>query len=228
MSFVPAVSVWNRQSYFKEKMGQRAFVAVFSLWIAAGIALSAVGAVASYAWQPSWPMLLGLFVVSLGGVFIALKGNSVVWSIIGYLLIVLPFGLMTGPIVAMYTPASVFKVLTVTAGMVVGLGIVGTTYPRSLEHWGIWLLGTLLVLILGSVVTILAGAVGVQVHGAMRLWDWVAVALFSGFVVYDMNRAVRIERNHKNAIDIALAVYLDFANLFVHLLSIMGTPVKRD
>ncbi len=228
MSFIPAVSVWNRQSYFKEKMSQRAFVAVFSLWIAVGIALSAFGAVVSYAWQPSWPMLLGLFAVTIAGIFIGLKGEHIAWSVIGYLMIVIPFGLMTGPIVAMYTPASVFKVLTVTAGMVVGLGIVGTSYPRSLEHWGIWLLGALLVLILGSVVTIFAGAVGVQVQGAMRLWDWVAVALFSGFVVYDMNRAVRIERNHKNAIDIALAVYLDFAILFVHLLSIMGTPVKRD
>ncbi len=228
MSFIPAVTVWNRTEYFKEKMSQRAFVAVFSLWIAVGIALSAFGAVVSYAWQPSWPMLLGLFAVTIAGIFIGLKGEHIAWSVIGYLMIVIPFGLMTGPIVAMYTPASVFKVLTVTAGMVVGLGVIGTAYPRSLEHWGIWLLGALLVLILGMVVTIFASAMGVQVHGAMRAWDWIAVALFSGFVVYDMNRAVRIERTHKNAIDVAVAVYLDFANLFLHLLNIMGTPIKRD
>jgi FtsH-binding integral membrane protein len=228
MSFLPAVSVWNRTEYFKETLGQRAFVAVFSLWIAIGIALSALGAVVSYAWQPSSPMLIGFFVVSLAGVFIALKGDRVVWSVIGYLMIVIPFGLITGPIVALYTPASAFKVLTVTLGTVVGLGIIGASYPRSLEHWGIWLVGALLIFLFGSLVTILAGSVGVQIHGAMQMWDWTAVVLFSGFIIYDMNRAMSVPRSHKNAVDIAIAVYLDFANLFLHLLNIMGTPAKRD
>ncbi len=33
---------------------------------------------------------------------------------------------------------------------------------------------------------------------------------------------MRVERTHDNAIDCAVAVYLDFANLFIRLLSLFG------
>ncbi len=60
------------------------------------------------------------------------------------------------------------------------------------EHWGIWLFGALLALLLGLLITPIAGAFDVRVQGAMRLWDWLAVALFSGYAVYDLNRAMRV------------------------------------
>ncbi len=228
MSFPTSASVWSRQSYDTETMTKRTFAIMLTLWTALGIGLSAGAAAFSHDWQPSWLLMIGTFVCAMLGIFIAAWTEQPVFSLFGYLMIVIPFGLLTGPVIALYTTASAFKVLAVTSGMVVGLGIAGACWPRSLEHWGIWLFGALLVLLLGLLITPIAGAFGVQVQGTMRLWDWLAVMLFSGYVVYDLNRAMRVERTHDNAIDCAVAIYLDFANLFIHLLSIMGTPVKRD
>ncbi len=222
MPIPTATAVWDRTSTGREGMSKRAFAMLLTFWTAFGIAASAVGAVVSYGWQPSWLLIIGTLVASIAGVIIALKSDNPVFSFLGYMMITIPFGLLLGPVVALYTTASVIKILFVTTGMVVGLGIVGAVWPRSLESWGAWLFGALLILLLGSVVTMIAGAFGVPVQGAMRLWDWVGVGLFSAYVIYDLNRAMRVERTHDNAIDCAVAVYLDFANLFIRLLSLFG------
>jgi FtsH-binding integral membrane protein len=203
-------------------MSKNLFAFLVSFWTAVGIASSAVAASFTTGWHPTlWP-LLGLSLIPFAGIFIALRSGNPVVSLIGYMLVTIPFGLIVGPVVAMYTAASVTKVLMITTGMVVVLGIVGAVYPKSLESWGIWLLGALLVLIFGQFGVMIAGAFGVNVGGAMTVLDWVGVALFSGYVVYDLNRAMRVERTHDNAIDCAVAVYLDFANIFIRLLSLMG------
>ena len=119
--------------------------------------------------------------------------------------------------------ASVVKVFAITTGLVVTLGLVGAVYPKSLESWGIYLLGGLLVLIFGQFVVLIAGMLGANVGGAMTVFDWIGVALFSAYVVYDLNRAMRVERTHDNAIDCAVAIYLDFLNLFLRLLRLLGT-----
>lgn len=222
MPIPTATAVWDRTSSGREGMSKRTFAIMLTFWTAFGIAASAVGSYVSYGWQPSWLLIIGTLVASIAGILIALRSDNPVFSFLGYMLITIPFGLMLGPVVAMYTTASVFKILLVTTGMVVGLGVVGAVWPRSLESWGAWLFGALLILLLGSIVTMIAGAFGVQVQGAMRLWDWVGVGLFSAYVIYDLNRAMRVERTHDNAIDCAVAVYLDFANLFIRLLSLFG------
>ena len=56
----------------------------------------------------------------------------------------------------------------------------------------------------------------------MTLWDLAGVALFSAYVVYDLNRAMSIPYSMKNAIDAAVEVYLDLINLFIRLLSLLG------
>jgi FtsH-binding integral membrane protein len=70
------------------------------------------------------------------------------------------------------------------------------------------------------------GAFGVNIGGAMTVLDWIGVVLFSAYVIFDMNRAMRLPRTLDNSIDAAVAVYLDFANLFVRLLSLLGQ--RRD
>ena len=230
MALPVARTVWDRLSLDgeSESMSRRTFVIMLTLWTALGIGLSAGAAFVSYDWGPSWLLVIGTLISGIVGVLIATRSNNPVFSLFGYLMIVIPFGLLTGPVVALYTTASVFKVLAITCGMVVALGIVGALWPGSLEHWGIWLFGALLVLLLGMFVIPVAGVFGVPIQGALRLWDWVAVALFSGYVIYDLNRAMRVERTHDNAIDCAVAIYLDFLNLFLHLLRLMGSPASRD
>jgi len=137
------------------------------------------------------------------------------------------FGAITGPVVAMYTPASVARILFLTTVVVIGLGFVGAILPKSLENWWSWLFGGLLLLLAGQVLLPLTAYLGVPVGNAMTLWDWAGVALFSGFVLFDLNRAMRIPYTMNNAIDAAVEVYLDFINLLLRLLSLLG-EADRD
>jgi FtsH-binding integral membrane protein len=46
--------------------------------------------------------------------------------------------------------------------------------------------------------------------------------LFCAYIIYDWNRALRLPYTVDNAIDAAVALYLDIMNLFIHLLRILG------
>lgn len=213
-------SVWQRTG--EGPLSMNLFAGLVCFWTMVGIGSSAVAALVSQHWQISLLPMLGLFVVSVVGVIIALKSDNPVISFLGYMLVAVPMGLIIGPVINIYTPASVAKVLMITTGLVAALGIVGAAWPRSLEHWGIYLFGALVVLILGQFITAIAGAFGANVRGTMHFWDWAGVFLFSAYVIFDLNRAMRVERTHDNAIDCAVAVYLDFANLFMRLMSLFG------
>lgn len=217
-----SASVWDRQSG-GHAMSKNFFAFLVSFWTAAGIASSAVAAHMTAAWRPGLIeiLLVGL-AIPIVGIIIAMKSDNPAFSLLGYAMVTIPFGAVAGPMIAMYTAASVAKVFMITTGIVVTLGIIGAVYPKSLEGWGIWLFGGLLILIFGQFGVMIAAAFGVNVGGAMTWLDWAGVVLFSGYVIYDLNRAMRVERTHDNAIDCAVAVYLDFANLFLRLLSLMG------
>lgn len=217
----PSDTVWMRGGA-AHRMSKNLFALLVCFWTAAGIAASAASAYVAQDWRPGLLPLIALFILPFVGMIIAMKSTNPVISLIGYSLIAVPFGLITGPIVAMYTAASVVKVLGITTGMVIGLGTIGAIYPKSLESWGIYLFGALIVLLLGQFGVMIAGAFGANIGGALTLFDWIGVFIFSAYVVFDLNRAMRVERTHDNAIDCAVAVYLDFANLFLRLLRLLG------
>lgn len=212
-----AVSVWKRTGI--GTMSAQRYAVWIAFWTASGIAVSAVSAyfAASLAVSPFW--MLTAFPVALLGGWIARKSGDLIVSLVGYLLITIPFGLITGPLLALYTGVSVVRILFLTTLMVIGFGVLGAIAPKSLEGWRSWLIGGLLVLIAGSVLLPAVSMIGAPIESAMAILDWVGVILFSGFVVFDLNRAMRIPYTMNNAIDSAIEIYLDFANLFILLLS---------
>lgn len=216
-------SVWDRASTGREAMSKNAFAALVSFWIAAGIAGSAIVAHGARALQPGLGTSLAVLVVAIIGIVIALRSENPFVSLLGYAMVVLPFGFILGPFVAQYSNASVEKIFFVTAAMVVALGVVGAAIPHSLEGWGSWLFSGLIVLLIGSFALPIAGMFGIPIVGALTALDWVGVVLFSGYIVYDWNLAMRVERTHDNAIDCALALYLDIVNLFIRLLQLFGS-----
>ncbi|MEK9152136.1 MAG: Bax inhibitor-1 family protein, partial [Patescibacteria group bacterium] len=167
-------------------------------------------------------LALGSFAVAIVGIFIALGSDNPVISLFGYGLVVISEGLLLGPVLALYTQASIAKVFLVTSGMVTVLGAAGIIYPKSLASWGGWLFGGLLLLILGLLIVPIAAAFGVNVGGALTVLDWVGIVLFGAYVIYDLNRAMDLERTLDNTVDVALAVYLDFINIFIRLLRLYG------
>lgn len=219
-------SVWERTGAGELSKNLFAFLtAGFSLL---GILVSMAAAVQFQSLELTWLVVIGVLVAGVAGIFIALSSSNPIVSLVGYMMVAFPLGAITGPLVAMYTTASVVKIFFMTSMLVAALGFVGATIPDSLESWGSWLLGGLLILLGGLFVIPIAGFFGLPITGAMTLWDWVGVALFSAYVVYDFNRAMRVAYTFDNAIDCALAIYLDWINLFIRLLRLMGTKKSDD
>jgi FtsH-binding integral membrane protein len=213
-------SLWERTGEGNMSANRYAFWVTF--WTAFGIATSAVTSYFALSWEFSLLLFYSALVAAFVGIWIASDNDNPIISLGGYMLLTVSFGVITGPVVAMYTTASVTRILLLTTAMVIGLGMAGTLIPQSLESWRSWLFGGLLLLLAGQILLPLISYLGIPIGNTMTLWDWAGVTLFSFFVVYDLNRAMRIPYTMKNAIDSAVAIYLDFANLFIRLLSLLG------
>lgn len=216
-----AASVWGRTSA-RHAMSKNLFALLISAFTAMGVAGFMVTAYHTQDWEVTWQLFVGVLVMSFAGIFIALGSDKPLVSLLGYGMVVVSMGAITGPVIVLYTTASVVKIMFITTAITVVLGIVGAVIPDSLESWGSWLLGGLLLLILGYFIIPVAAAFGVPVEGAMTLLDWAGVVIFSAYIIYDFNIAMRLERTYDNAIDVALAVFLDWINLFLRLLRLMG------
>ncbi|MDX1974400.1 MAG: Bax inhibitor-1 family protein [Rickettsiales bacterium] len=239
-------AVWERGG--ASEISRNQFVLLMGFFTFLGLGLTAVlayfttgwmhivpaveeGGKATYAWAGPinfWLFWVGVLVTSIIGIFIALGSDKPAVSLIGYALVAGPFGLLLGPVVGMYTAMSIVKVIIVTGGVTGVLTLIGAIIPESLENWGGWLFGGLLILLFGSLGVPLLGLLipGFPVQGALTFLDWVGVFLFSAYIIFDMNRAMRVPATVDNAIDCALALYLDIINLFIRLLEIMGQ--KKD
>jgi FtsH-binding integral membrane protein len=216
--------VWERSGY--GTMSKNLFVLMVSFWTAVGLAGSAIAAYFSQSWGISWLLVIGVLVVSIIGTIIALTSDNPLVSLFGYELVAISLGLLLGPFVALYTTASVVRIFFITTAVVVVLGVVGAVIPDNLEGWGSWLLGGLIILLVGYFIVPIASIFGLPIGHALTILDWAGVLIFSAYVIYDWNRAMRVPYTADNAIDCALAVYLDFVNLFIRLLELTGK--KRD
>jgi FtsH-binding integral membrane protein len=192
------------------------------MWTAVGIGASAVAASLSRNWGLDWLLMIGSLVFAIIGVIISAKSDNPAISFVGFMLVAVPFGLLLGPVVSLYTDASVARVLTLTTAIVVVLGVIGAVVPASLEIWRGWLFGGLLLLLGGMFFVPLMGLFGVPIGGALTALDWFGVVLFGGYVIYDLNRAMRIAYTLDNSVDAAVAIYLDFFNIFIRLLALLG------
>ena len=212
--------VWTRQR--TSTLSKNLYAFILCMWVAIGIGASAIGASLSRDWQLDWVLVIGTMIFGFIGVFISAKSDNPAISFAGFMLVAVPFGLLLGPIVSLYTEASVARIFLLTTMIVVVLGVIGAVVPASLESWRGWLLGGLLFLLGGMFLLPLLGVFGVAVGGALTALDWFGVVLFGGYVLYDLNRAMRIAYTLDNSVDAAVAIYLDFFNIFIRLLSLLG------
>jgi len=210
-------------------LSKRTYMFLVTLFTAAGIALAAATSLISLDWNlKSWHwaatlgFFLGILAVGIVGILIAHSSQNPVISSFGYALVASSMGLMMGPLINMYTTLSVFRILALTTLIVLVLGIIGAVWPGDLAPWGKWLFGGLLIILGGYFVIPLLGLFGMPTGGAMALIDWFAIFIFAGFVIFDLNKAVRLEFTVDNAIDSALNIFLDFINLFIRLLEFFG------
>jgi FtsH-binding integral membrane protein len=132
-------------------------------------------------------------------------------------------GITMSVILLAYTGESVASTFVVTAGMFGALALFGTVTRRSLAGWGQFLFMGLIGVVLASVVGIFWQNDALQFATA-----FVGVIVFTGLTAYDAQRlkamalATPEGQIGSYAIVGALALYLDFINLFLMLLRLFG------
>ena len=133
-------------------------------------------------------------------------------------------GLSLSYIFIVYTPTSITRVFFITAATFAGMSLYGYTTKRDLSGVGSFMIMGLWGLIVASVVNIF-------LHSSALHWaiSMIGVVVFVGLTAYDTQRirdayteADGEEMASKKAIMGALTLYLDFLNLFLMLLRLMG------
>lgn len=133
-------------------------------------------------------------------------------------------GLMLSSIFLIYELGSIGQIFFVTAGAFAVLAMIGSFTKKDLSKMGTFLIIALTGLIIASVVGIIMGR-------PESIWiSVIGVIIFAGLTVYDaqkirnmmLNQETVNEGNMKLALIGALALYLDFINLLLRLLSLFG------
>jgi FtsH-binding integral membrane protein len=122
-----------------------------------------------------------------------------------------------------YTGESVASTFVVTAGMFGAMALYGSTTKRSLAGFGQFLF-------MGLIGVVLASLVGIFWHNDALQFviSAVGVIVFTGLAAWDAQRlkqmALAVPEGQAGSMAIvgALALYLDFINLFLFLLRFMG------
>lgn len=205
-------------------------------WMAGGLALT--GLVAWWVSQSdamlslifgNQALFFGLIIVELGLVFGLSWGISRMSAAIAtsaFLLYSVLNGVTMAAIFLVYTSESIASTFLVTAGTFGAISMYGYTTKRDLTSWGTYLFMALIGLILASVVNIF-----LQSSALYWLVTYAGVLIFVGLTAYDTQKikelSARIdardtENFQKAAIMGALRLYLDFINLFLYLLRILG------
>lgn len=170
--------------------------------------------------------VVGLWVSLIGGfvVLIALRfaRNSSPINMVLFVLFSALEGVVLGDVLEVYIAQGasliVFQAAAATAVAGIAAGAVGYLTHRDLSRLGGFLF-------IGLVVVVVASLVGLFIQSGV-LWtaiSAVSALLFTGFLVFDINRVARAGNvSEGDAIVMAISVYLDVYNLFLDLLYLFG------
>jgi FtsH-binding integral membrane protein len=132
-------------------------------------------------------------------------------------------GLTFAAFLLAYSAAALVTVFAITAGTFGVMSAVGYFTKQDLTSFG-------KIMIMGLVGVVIASIVNIFMESKMLYWiiSYVGVAVFVGLIAYDTQKIKAYalldseEDRKKGAILGALALYLDFINLFIMLLRLFG------
>ncbi|MBU0908936.1 MAG: Bax inhibitor-1/YccA family protein [Proteobacteria bacterium] len=136
-------------------------------------------------------------------------------------------GVTLSVILRIYTSTSVAATFFITAGMFGAMAIYGMVTKKDLSGLGSFMF-------MGLVGMIIASVVNIFLQSSMMAWivSGLGVIIFTGLTAYDVQKITQIGASgimqqgesaiRKGAIMGALALYLDFINLFLSLLQFLG------
>lgn len=214
-----------------------AFMSAVYLWMMVGITISGITAyvvasrpeVVGYLMQNPF-LFYGMLIAQVVAV-IALSAwvqrMSVAMASLVYVTYATLVGLTFSSLLLVYTAQSISSAFFVTAFSFAGLSVFGYTTKRDLGPVGSFcmmgLFGLIAVMILGIFIPSMMG-------NAMQMTISVlGLIIFAGLTAYDTQRIKEMQfqyttadQSRKGAIYGALMLYLDFINLFLNILRLMG------
>lgn len=172
-------------------------------------------------------ILIGLFVVQIGLVITisaAINRLSPAVALTLFFLYAASVGVIFAFVFELYTSQSIFTTFLITSAMFGGVAVWGYVTKRDLSTMGTVLLMGLIGLIAASVVNLFVASEAIY-----WITTYAGVAIFAGLTAYDMQKikgmaAAGLDGDAEQRASIlgALALYLDFINLFLLLLRIFG------
>jgi hypothetical protein len=134
-------------------------------------------------------------------------------------------GLSLSSIFVVYNIGSIAQVFFISASMFLAMSLYGYTTKRDLTAWGSFLMMGLFGIIVAMLVNqLFIGSLGIGFAVSV-----IGVIIFVGLTAYDTQKIKEnfseswgAESNGKLAVMGALSLYLDFINLFLMLLRLMG------
>ncbi len=211
------------------------FLAKVFNWMAVGLGITGLVAYAAAATGLAAqiinsPLFLIIALGTLGMVFfLSARINKIQASTASALFIVYSVlnGLFFSTIFLRYTNTSIAGTFVITASMFGAMAVYGLVTKRDLSGWGSFLFMGLIGLIIASIVNIFLKSTGVYWVTSM-----IGVLIFTGLTAFDVQKIKRMgeegimeqgrEAITKGSIMGALALYLDFINLFLMLLRFFG------
>jgi FtsH-binding integral membrane protein len=134
-------------------------------------------------------------------------------------------GLTFSVIFLVYTASSIGGTFFITAGTFGAVSVYGAVTKRDLTGMGSFMFMGLIGIVIASVVNIFLGSEMVSF-----LLGYIGVIVFTGLTAYDTQKILALnvignegtDEDRKEALSGALILYLDFINLFLSLLRLMG------
>jgi len=204
-------------------------------WMTAGLGLTALAATLTLSSPALLDLIFGnklvFYALIFGelGLVIALSAAinrvSATTATLMFLLYSALNGVTFASIFLIYTRSSIASTFVIAAGTFGAVSLYGYVTKRDLSGWGSFFF-------MGLIGIIIASVVNIFMQSAMLTWviSYVGVFVFIGLTAYDTQKIKRIgaagfesdESSKKAAILGALTLYLDFINLFLMLLRVMG------
>lgn len=187
-------------------------------WVSSNLELMAVLYGTSLRWLVMLSPLAFVLVISFG--IQRLSSGVARWLFFAYSGVM---GLSLSFIFLAFTGASIFRVFFITAGTFAFMSLWGYTTQRDLTKYGSFLFMGLIGIVLASLVNLFMGLESLQFAISV-----IGVLVFTGLTAWDTQRIKESyvqeggEYNQKGAILGALSLYLNFVNLFMMLLYLLG------
>ena len=177
-------------------------------------------------------LLWGLLIAELAlvfGVSAAINRLSLTTATLMFVLYSVINGVTLSFLFAIYTASSIANVFLITAGTFAAMAILGYVTKTDLSSLG----KILMMALIGMIIATLVNVFFVKSSGFDLIISYVGVLIFVGLTAYDSQKIKNMlmtaedagEGYQKLALLGALTLYLDFINLFIYLLRILG---KRE